>query len=72
MKVLINYSLYGIELDLPTNATREQQINALLTAFGGPQLLLDHFIRHFRVIEDFIPDIEFTADVKETLPETTE
>lgn len=72
MKVLINYSLYGIELDLPTNATREQQINALLTTFGGPQLLLDHFIRHFRVIEDFIPDIELTADVKETLPETTE
>lgn len=72
MKVLINYSLYGIELDLPTNATREQQINALLIAFGGPQLLLDHFIRHFRVIEDFIPDIELTADVKETLPETTE
>ena len=69
---MINYSLYGIELDLPTNATREQQINALLTAFGGPQLLLDHFIRHFRVIEDFIPDIELTADVKETLPETTE
>ncbi len=56
MKVILGYSRYGVEIDVPNGASKDEMIQAYLRTYGGPEDIFDHFLRHASFIEDTIPD----------------
>ena len=56
MKVILGYSRYGVEIDVPNGASKDEMIQAYLRTYGGPEDVFDHFLRHASFIEDTIPD----------------
>ena len=56
MKVILGYSRYGVEIDVPNGASKNEMIQAYLRTYGGPEDVFDHFLRHVSFIEDTIPD----------------
>ena len=56
MKVILGYSRYGVEIDVPKEASKDEMIIAYLRTYGGPEGIFDHFLRHVSFIEDTIPD----------------
>ena len=56
MKVILGYSRYGVEIDVPNGASKDEMIQAYLRTYGGPEDIFDHFLRHVSFIEDTIPD----------------
>ena len=64
MKAILGYSRYGIEIDVPKEASRDEMTKAYLGAYGGPEGVLDHFLRHVSFIEDTIPDAVIIEELK--------
>ena len=64
MKAILGYSRYGIEIDIPKEASRDEMIRAYLGAYGGPEGVLDHFLRHVSLIDDTIPDSVIIEETK--------
>jgi hypothetical protein len=58
MNYILSYSRYGIDLDVPENASKQDVVNAYLRKYGGPQGALDHFLWHLSFTKDFVPDAE--------------
>ena len=56
MKVILGYSRYGVEIDVPKEASKDEMIIAYLRAYGGPEDIFNHFLKHVSFIEDTIPD----------------
>ena len=56
MKVILGYSRYGVEIDVPNGASKDEMIQAYLRTYGGPEDVFNHFLRHASFIEDTIPD----------------
>ena len=56
MKVILGYSRYGVEIDVPNGASKNEMIQAYLRAYGGPEDVFDHFLKYVSFIEDTIPD----------------
>ena len=64
MKAILGYSRYGIEIDVPKGASRDEMTKAYLGAYGGPEGVLDHFLRHVSFIEDTISDAVIIEESK--------
>ena len=64
MKAILGYSRYGIEIDVPKGASRDEMTKAYLGVYGGPEGVLDHFLRHVSFIEDTIPDAVIIEESK--------
>ena len=64
MKAILGYSRYGIEIDVSKGASRDEMTKAYLGAYGGPEGVLDHFLRHVSFIEDTIPDAIIIEELK--------
>ena len=64
MKVILGYSRYGVEIDVPKEASKDEMIIAYLRAYGGPEGIFDHFLRHVSFIEDTIPDAIDSEEIK--------
>ena len=64
MKVILGYSRYGVEIDVPNGASKDEMIQAYLRAYGGPEGVLDHFLRHVSFIEDTISDATIIEESK--------
>ena len=64
MKVIIRYSRLGVELDVSEGASKDEMIQAYLRAYGGPEDVFDHFLRHVSFIEDTIPDAVIIEESK--------
>lgn len=64
MKAILEYSRYGIEVDVPKEVSRDEIIKAYLGAYGGPEGVLDHFLRYVSFIEDTIPDAVIIEEPK--------
>ena len=43
MKVILGYSRYGVEIDVPNGASKDEMIQAYLRTYGGPEGVFDHF-----------------------------
>lgn len=56
MKTIIRYSRFGVDLDIPKGASKDEMIMAYLRAYGGPEGVLNHFLRYASFMEDTIPD----------------
>ena len=56
MKVILGYSRYGVEIDVKKEASQDEMIQAYLRTYGGPEGILNHFLRNVSFIEDTIPD----------------
>ena len=56
MKVILGYSRYGVEIDVPKGASKNEMITAYIKACGGIEGVLNHFLRYVSFIEDTIPD----------------
>ena len=50
MKVILGYSRYGVEIDVPNGASKNEMIQAYLRAYGGPEDIFDHF---FAILPQF-------------------
>ena len=46
MKVIIRYSRLGVELDVSEGASKDEMIQTYLRTYGGPENVLNHFLRH--------------------------
>ena len=46
MKVIIRYSRLGVELNVPEGASKDEMIQTYLRTYGGPENVLNHFLRH--------------------------
>ena len=64
MKAILEYSRYGIEIDVPKEASKDERIQAYLRTYGGPEGVLDHFLRHVSFIEDTIPNAVIIEEPK--------
>lgn len=64
MKAILGYSRYGIEIDVPKEASKDEMIQAYLRTYGGPEGVLDHFLRHVSFIEDTISDAVIIEEPK--------
>ena len=64
MKVILGYSRYGVEIDVPKEASKDEMIIAYLRTYGGPEGIFDHFLRHVSFIEDTIPDATIIEESK--------
>lgn len=64
MKVILGYSRYGVEIDVPNGASKDEMIQAYLRTYGGPEDVFDHFLRHASFIEDTIPDATIIEESK--------
>ena len=64
MKVILGYSRYGVEIDVPSGASKDEMIQAYLRTYGGPEGVLDHFLIHASFIEDTIPDATIIEEPK--------
>ena len=56
MKVILGYSRYGVEIDVKKETSQDEMIQAYLRTYGGPEGILNHFLRNVSFIEDTIPD----------------
>ena len=56
MKVILGYSRYGVEINVPNGASKDEMIQAYLRTYGGPEGVFNHFLRHVSFIEDTISD----------------
>ena len=64
MKVILGYSRYGVEIDVPKEASKDEMIIAYLRTYGGPEGILNHFLRHVSFIEDTISDATIIEESK--------
>ena len=64
MKVIIRYSRYGVEIDVKKEASQDEMIQAYLRTYGGPEGILNHFLRHVSFIEDTISDATIIEESK--------
>ena len=64
MKVILGYSRYGVEIDVPKEASKDDMIIAYLRTYGGPEDVFDHFLRCVSFIEDTIPDATIIEESK--------
>ena len=64
MKVILGYSRYGVEIDVPNGASKNEMIQAYLRTYGGPEGVLNHFLRHVSFIEDTISDATIIEESK--------
>ena len=64
MKIILGYSRYGVEIDIPKEASKDEMIQAYLRAYGGPEDILDHFLKYVSFIEDTIPDATIIKESK--------
>ena len=64
MKVILGYSRYGVEIDVPNGASKDEMIQAYLRTYGGPEDVFDHFLRYASFIEDTIPDATIIEEPK--------
>ena len=64
MKVILGYSRYGVEIDVPKEASKDEMIIAYLRTYGGPEGILNHFLRHVSFIEDTISDATIIKESK--------
>ena len=56
MKVILGYSRYGVEIDVPKEASKDEMIIAYLSTYGCLECIYNHFLKHVSFIEDTIPD----------------
>lgn len=56
MKVILGYSRYGVEINVPNGASKDEMIQAYLRTYGGPEGVFNHFLRHVSFIEDTVSD----------------
>lgn len=56
MKVIIRYSRFGVELDVSEGASKDEMIQTYLRTYGGPENVLNHFLRHASFVEDTTSD----------------
>ena len=56
MKVILGYSRYGVEINVPNGASKNEMIQAYLRTYGGPEDVFNHFLRNVSFIEDTISD----------------
>ena len=56
MKAILGYFRYGIEIDIPKEASKDEMAQAYLRTCGGPEGAFNHFLSHVSFIEDTIPD----------------
>ena len=64
MKVILGYSRYGVEIDVKKGASQDEMIQAYLRTYGGPEGILNHFLRHVSFIEDTISDATIIKESK--------
>lgn len=64
MKIILGYSRYGVEIDIPKEASKDEMIQAYLRTYGGPEGVLNHFLRHVSFIEDTISDATIIEESK--------
>ena len=64
MKIILGYSRYGVEIDVKKETSQEEMIQAYLRTYGGPEGVLNHFLRHVSFIEDTIPDATIIEEPK--------
>ena len=64
MKIILGYSRYGVEINVPNGASKDEMIQEYLRAYGGPEGVLDHFLRHVSFIEDTISDATIIEESK--------
>ena len=64
MKVILGYSRYGVEIDVPKGTSKNEMIQAYLRTYGGPEGILNHFLRHVSFIEDTISDATIIKESK--------
>ena len=64
MKIILGYSRYGVEIDIPKEASKDEMIQAYLRTYGGPEGVLNHFLRHVSFIEDTISDATIIEEPK--------
>lgn len=64
MKVILGYSRYGVEINVPKGASKNEMIQAYLRTYGGPEGVFDHFLKYVSFIEDTIPDATITEKPK--------
>ena len=64
MKVILGYSRYGVEIDVKKEASQDEMIQAYLRTYGGPEDILNHFLRNVSFIEDTIPDATIIEEPK--------
>ena len=64
MKVILGYSRYGVEIDVSKEASKDEMIQAYLRTYGGPEGVLNHFLRHVSFIEDTISDATIIEESK--------
>ena len=56
MKVILGYSRYGVEIDVKKEASQDEMIQAYLRAYGGPENVLNHFLKYASFVEDTTSD----------------
>ena len=56
MKVILGYSRYGVEIDVKKEASQDEMIQTYLRTYGGPENVLNHFLRHASFVEDTTSD----------------
>ena len=64
MKVIVRYSRLGVELDVSKGASKDEMIQTYLRTYGGPENVLNHFLRHASFIEDTTPDAVIIEEPK--------
>lgn len=64
MKIILGYSRYGVEIDVKKETSQEEMIQAYLRTYGGPEGVLNHFLRHVSFIEDTISDATIIEESK--------
>ena len=64
MKVILGYSRYGVEIDVPKEASKDEMIIAYLRTYGAPEGVFNHFLKHVSFIEDTIPDATIIEEPK--------
>jgi hypothetical protein len=62
MKCILKYSRYGIDLDIPNNASKANITEAYLQQYGGPEAVLKHFLNHASFFGDDIKDATIIKD----------
>lgn len=64
MKVIIRYSRLGVELNVPEGASKDEMIQTYLRTYGGPENVLNHFLRYASFVEDTTPDATIIEELK--------
>jgi len=61
MKYFIRYNQFGI--DVPDNLKKKDEIlNAYVAQMGGPQYVLEYFLKHLHLYRDNIKDAEIIEE----------